>query len=74
MNILTKSNATEIKPFDPQNSNNVIGKTFNDACLITVCAWCYPKTEQVKLVTWGFTLSHGICDDCKNHFNLVNKQ
>ena len=67
MNILT-INSPKIQQFDSMNDRHYDGRAINEACLVTVCAWCYPRSEQEKLMTWGLTLSHGICGDCKNNF------
>ena len=42
---------------------NAIGVVPDNATL-TVCAWCFPASEQQPLKDAGFTLSHGICRHC----------
>ena len=73
MNILT-INSPAVSQFNPANNSHHSGKVINDACLVTVCAWCYPRSEQEKLLKWGLSLSHGICGDCKTNFLAGNPQ
>lgn len=73
MNILTINSPT-VKEFDFASPSHHVGKSINECCMVQVCAWCYPKPEQQKLMTWGLTLSHGICPDCKNNFLAGNPQ
>jgi hypothetical protein len=73
MNILTINSPRILEP-DFSRATHQNGKEINSACLVTVCAWCYPKPEQQKLMAWGMTLSHGICPDCRNTFLAGNSQ
>ena len=73
MKILT-INSPKVSEFNPTFHSHQLGQNINDACLATVCAWCYPRSEQEKLLKWGLSLSHGICGDCKNNFLAGNPQ